>query len=147
MSAYYREYSHILYHLFEHTKRHTVQEVTDDHLKSSALYKYLEGELTCPPEVIRKLLIKTGDVEFIDYFVRDTKWIIVPRPQTVDSVRTIEREALDVSAAVGKLHADLDKSLDNGKLTELERRHLDKTIDHIQREAEEVRIKLHRKVS
>lgn len=143
MPIFYREFQSVLYWKFIHKREHDARKVAQEiGVSTSALYKWIEGECTFPPDLIARLYSATGDLDFLNFVLADTDLMLTPRPGAKHSSRTLEGEALDVSVAVGEMHARVVEAEKDGVLSELEKRRIERGVNKAQQELEDVRAML-----
>jgi len=92
-----------LYKTFVLDKKYDVRETAQKIGESaSTFYNYIDAVSYCPPDIIPRLYNATGDIDFLDFFVKDTDMMLSPR-QGVSEVHDVIDELLDVPEAVGRL--------------------------------------------
>ena len=107
----------------------------------TTLYRYAEGELTFPPDLIGPLYMAIKEREFIDYILERTDLQAVPRAAAARDERSLELETLDVAAFVGQLSTEIGKAVTDGHIDAREARAIEDTVNRLVSEIEQVRLK------
>lgn len=145
MPTEYKGWPSLLYYHLIASGKHRIDEVAEKMgISPSSLYKYAEGECNFPPDLTARLYNATHEKEFLDYLVKSTDQMLTPRPGVCQNGRSLELETLDVTSAVGELAAHVRKAIEDGRVSEIEIRQIEKTLNALQREVEEVRQKIRR---
>lgn len=129
----------LYYHLITSGKHDVAVVAAAMGISPSSLYKYAEGECNFSPDLIPRLYNATHEKEFLDFLVKGTDQMITPRPRAQATARALELETLDVTATVGELAAHVRRALEDGKLSEIELKQIERALNELQRGAEEVR--------
>ena len=145
MPTEYKGWPSLLYYHLIHSGKHDVGQVAQRMgVSASSLYKYAEGECNFPPDLIPTLYNATKEKDFLDFCVKGTDQMLAPRPQPGTSARSLEMETLDVASATGEMAGQVRALLEDGRTSEIEIKQLEKTLNGLQREVEEVRQKIRR---
>lgn len=143
MPTEYKGWPSLCYYHLIMSGRHRVDETAEKMaISPSSLYKYCEGEVNFPVDLIPRLYNATHEKEFLDFLVKGTDQIVLPRPGAEANGRSLEIEMLDVAAVVGELAKHITTALEDGRLSEAEAIKAERTLNRLQREAEGVREKL-----
>ena len=143
MAAQFKGFPALLYYHLIHSGKHRIEEVARKvGVSASALYKHAEGEINFPPDLIPNLYNATGEKDFVDFLVKGTDQMLTPRPGAKSDGRSLELETLDVTSEVGELAAHIRKAIEDGRVSEIEIRQIERTLNALQREVEEVRQKV-----
>lgn len=130
----------LLYRHLEMSGKYSVKAVAGAlGIPTSTLYKYVEGELTFPADLIGPLYRATGEREFIDYLLAETDLTATPRPVAPGESKAIELETLDVSAFAGQLAGEVAKAVADRKISQREAAEIEVTINRLASLIEQLR--------
>lgn len=110
-------------------------------MSESLIYKIAHGITVPTVDVMTAYYRYTRDDEILHAMLEGTDRYPAPKPE-VAKTRPVPFEAMECGAAVGELHAHISESMQDGKLTEKEKYAAGRILDHIQKEAEDVRVSL-----
>lgn len=134
----YEGFRNLLYHKFIYLKLYRVDEVAEQmSVPPWTFYKYLQGQMSFPVDLVGRLYRATGDIEFLNFILNDTDQMLTPRESTVIQ-KDLASETLEAVAAAGRLAEDVQISKGDG-FTEIERKRLINRIDTVHKELEDVR--------
>ena len=128
----------LLYFKVIHSKLYRVEDVARKMGESPAtLYGYIEGKATFPPDLIGPLYNATRDQDFLNFILNDTDQMLAAR-QAAREVRSVLEETLDVAAAAGGLSQLVQRAMADGDIDEVEARRVQRSINNVHRELEEL---------
>lgn len=129
----------LLYHKFIYRKAFRVDEVADKMgIPPTTFYKYLQGQMNFPVDLVAKLYSATGDIEFLNFILNDTPHMLAPR-KAAGAGKSLTDEALDTAAATGRLISEVQKAAGEVSINDIERRKLNRQIDEAEKDLEELR--------
>lgn len=103
------------------------------------LYAYVSGRRTMPVELLKRITEITGDKIFLDTVFAGSKirWEFIQNPHkhSGDPVK----ESLDVFSSVGEISGSLRAALDDGRISDTERRELINKIALASKELNDLR--------
>jgi hypothetical protein len=149
MTIKHFQYAQLLYDILISQKRYTVEFVARrTGTPPSTIYKYCEGTLVVPVEFQSKIYNATGDIDFLNFTIDDTDKVLIDRLRG-EGKKSVLEETLDVASASGKLIARVQKALDEkseeGKdLSNKENKAIDKDINSVIKELEDLRVRKER---
>lgn len=107
----------------------------------STLYHYTEEAAPhFPVELIAPLYNATKDIEFLNFILADTDFMLSPRQQQSTEPKSVKDEALEAAAAGGVLVKQVCEALRNGALSDEEKSLIVKAIDNAELELEDLRL-------
>lgn len=106
----------------------------------ATFYKYCSAGRTFPPEKVGLLYNATGDIEFVETILDGTHLEAIKRLEpNAGEQRGLEKETIDIMTAVGTVTGDIQKAHEDGRLSDIERRRIERDLNQAIRELEDVR--------
>lgn len=105
----------------------------------STLYAWIDGQRTCPVDIVPHLFLVTGDIEFLAFCVQGTGYTVAPLPAPEDAAQCLKSEALGVSASAGHFAGLVNEVLKDGHVDRTEVAAAELALDQIERDAEGAR--------
>lgn len=133
--------SRVLYwHLIQSGKHNPAKIALALSVSASTLYKWCEGINEMPAKYDGPLLSATGDLDlFCDLHGLGERGFALSRMPEAAAPKDVERQALEVNAAVGRLTQRVLSSLKNdGRIDATEARDIAHDVEEMHREGEEL---------
>ena len=139
MSTSHAKFSHLMYEKLIGTELYPVKSIARrTGVPMSSLYKYCDGTMNSPVEIVAKIYNATGDKDFLHFIIDDTDQMLIDK-QKGSAERPLMEEALDVAGACGRLMEEVQKAMKDKKLTKAEKFKIEKAINASQKELEDLR--------
>lgn len=106
-------------------------------IPKTTFYHYLEGRATFPVDKIGTLYNETRRAEFVDFVVKDTDLMAVPRHRA-DLGKSIIEETLDVAAELGNVITNVRNALKDSDVDNKEMSLIIAAINKAHKELEEL---------
>lgn len=135
----YTRWQMFLYEKLILSQRYSVEDLSRRMgIPASTLYNYIEGQSTCPPELISLFYNATKDPDFLNFIINDTDQILVSRKVGGSGKSTLE-VALDIASSTGQLVASVQKALKKGLMPNNSKKEIVKGINATQKNLEGLR--------
>lgn len=102
---------------------------------------YISGASTFPLRLAVPVYHYTGDDAILHLALEGSDRFPAPRA-IAGKAMGLELEAMEACAAIGQLHAKISQCMDDGVISEIEGRKIERVIDEVLKQAEETRIAL-----
>lgn len=121
MPINFKGFASLLYYHLIASGKHEIKSVAEKMpVEASTLYKYAEGELTFPPDLISPLINATDGTDaalgFANFLLTKTKYRPALRSGVALNGRTIQQEVNDVVVQVGRMASSLNRIMEDEKL-------------------------------
>ena len=142
MGMKYTRWQMFLYEKLILSKDYNIEELSRRMgIPASTLYNYVEGQSTCPPELIQLFYNATKDPDFLSFIINDTDYILVLRKAASSKKSTLE-VTLDIASSTGQLISIVQKALKKGLIPNASKKEIITGINTIQKELEGLRRKI-----
>lgn len=142
MASKYTKFKELLKQKLIFSEQYNVRDVARKiNISPSSLYHYAEDAQNCPNfpvDLLAPLFNATKDIDFLNFILADTDFMLAPRQQTTEQ-KSVKDETLEAAAAGGILVKHVCEALRDNILSDEEKKTIAKAIDGAELELEDLR--------